>query len=46
MRVLLDARKLGHGGIGVYIDNLVHGLAAHGDVDLTLSVREAFDPEE
>ena len=46
MRVLLDARKLGHGGIGVYIDNLVHGLAAHGDVDLTLIVREAFDPEE
>lgn len=26
LRVLIDARKLGHGGIGVYIDNLISGI--------------------
>ena len=28
MRILIDARKLGDGGIGVYIENLIHGLSA------------------
>jgi glycosyltransferase involved in cell wall biosynthesis len=36
LRVLLDGRKLGDGGIGVYIDNTVRGLLQRGDVDLTL----------
>jgi glycosyltransferase involved in cell wall biosynthesis len=26
LRILIDARKLGHGGIGVYTDNLIRGL--------------------
>ena len=26
LKILLDARKLGHGGIGVYLENLVSGL--------------------
>jgi len=30
MRVLLDARKVQHGGIGVYISNLVAGMVEHG----------------
>lgn len=29
MRVLIDARKIGQGGIGVYIDNLVSGLVSN-----------------
>lgn len=36
LRVLFDGRKLGDGGIGVYIDNTVRGLLARGDVDLTI----------
>lgn len=36
LRVLLDGRKLGDGGIGVYIENTVRGLLERGDVDLTL----------
>lgn len=36
LRVLLDARKLGDGGIGVYLENLAAGLSLRGDVRLTL----------
>ncbi len=36
LRVLFDGRKLGDGGIGVYIENTVRGLLARRDVDLTL----------
>jgi len=39
MRALLDARKLGDGGIGVYIENLAHGLIEAGGVEVTLLVR-------
>lgn len=40
-RILIDGRKLGDGGIGVYISNLVEGLVALGDVRVTvLSRRE------
>lgn len=39
LRVLLDARKLGDGGIGVYIDNLIRGLLEIGGVRLTLIAR-------
>lgn len=39
LRVLLDARKLGDGGIGVYIDNVISGLLEIGGVRLTLIAR-------
>ncbi|MEY4700984.1 MAG: D-inositol 3-phosphate glycosyltransferase [Pseudomonadota bacterium] len=40
-RILIDGRKLGDGGIGVYISNLVEGLVALGDASVTvLSRRE------
>lgn len=35
LRVLLDARKLGHGGIGMYIENLINGFLELG-VELTV----------
>ncbi len=35
-KVLLDGRKLGDGGIGVYIDNLIQGYLAGGYVALTV----------
>ena len=38
LRVLLDARKLGDGGIGVYIENMIKGLLWTKAVDLTLLV--------
>ncbi len=41
LRLLVDARKLGDGGIGVYIENLVDGLLAlkdRGVIDLSLSL--------
>ena len=38
-RVLIDGRKLGDGGIGVYISNLVEGLVALGDVRVTVLSR-------
>jgi glycosyltransferase involved in cell wall biosynthesis len=38
-RVLIDARKLGDGGIGVYVENLIRGLAEVGAVQLTALVR-------
>lgn len=37
MRILIDIRKLGDGGIGVYIENLIDGLLASSD-DLELSL--------
>lgn len=36
LRILIDARKLGDGGIGVYIDHLVRGLVNRGDIDVTV----------
>ena len=36
VRLLLDARKLGDGGIGVYIENLIHGLLEIGGVEIAL----------
>lgn len=38
LRVLLDARKLGHGGIGVYIENIIHALIEHTNTKLSLIV--------
>ena len=35
-RVLIDGRKLGDGGIGVYISNLVEGLVALGGAHITV----------
>jgi glycosyltransferase involved in cell wall biosynthesis len=35
-KILLDARKLGDGGIGVYIENIVAGLLQVGGIDITL----------
>lgn len=35
-RVLIDGRKLGDGGIGVYISNLIEGLVALGGVRITV----------
>lgn len=40
-RLLLDGRKLGDGGIGVYIENTIQGLLARGDTRVTvISSRE------
>ncbi|MCO6431621.1 MAG: glycosyltransferase family 4 protein [Deltaproteobacteria bacterium] len=41
LRLLLDARKLGDGGIGVYIENLIAGLIESGEVELTAIVKPA-----
>lgn len=41
IRLLLDGRKLGHGGIGVYVENLIHGLQQIGGVSLTVIATEA-----
>lgn len=38
LKVLVDARKLGGGGIGVYIDNLITGLLSNGGVQPTVIV--------
>lgn len=40
VRVLLDARKLGHGGIGTHIEGLVDGLLTVPYVNLTLLVSD------
>lgn len=50
MQILLDARKLGDGGIGVYLQNLIGGLLAlrrNGEAvfDLSLLVGAAADRE-
>ncbi len=39
LRIVIDGRKLGDGGIGVYIDNLVRGLLEVGGVEVTLIAR-------
>ncbi len=44
VRVLLDARKVSDGGIGVYIQNLVRGFAEAGGVSLTLLVKPGERP--
>lgn len=36
IRLLLDGRKLGHGGIGVYIENVVQGLLGIGGVEISV----------
>lgn len=41
IRLLLDGRKLGDGGIGVYTENLLKGLIAVGGVDLSVIVRDS-----
>lgn len=41
LRVLIDARKTGDGGIGVYIDNLIHGLCSLPQVDVTVVTRDS-----
>lgn len=38
-RVLIDARKLGDGGIGVYVDNLIRGLCEIGGLEVTALVK-------
>ncbi len=38
-RILVDARKLGDGGIGVYVENLLRGLAEVGGLELTALVK-------
>ena len=45
IRVLLDARKISDGGIGVYTASVAAGLIASGEVDLTLLIAkpEALD---
>ena len=40
-KVLLDGRKLGDGGIGVYIDNLIRGFLEVGNVDLSVLTSQA-----
>lgn len=39
LRIVIDGRKLGDGGIGVYIDNLVRGLLEVGGAEVTLIAR-------
>ncbi len=36
LKILLDARKLHHGGIGVYISNLIAGLCHEAGTDITV----------
>lgn len=36
IRLLFDGRKIGDGGIGVYIDNTIRGLLALGDVEVAV----------
>ncbi|MEZ4754190.1 MAG: glycosyltransferase family 1 protein [Bdellovibrionota bacterium] len=38
LKVLLDARKIGDGGIGVYIENTARGLRQYTDIDPTLLI--------
>ena len=40
-RLLLDGRKLGDGGIGVYIDNTVQGLLERADTQITVIASQA-----
>lgn len=40
-RLLLDGRKLGDGGIGVYIDNTVQGLLERADTHITVIASQA-----
>lgn len=35
-RLLIDGRKLGHGGIGVYTENLIQGLLQRGGCSITV----------
>jgi glycosyltransferase involved in cell wall biosynthesis len=41
IRVLIDGRKIGDGGIGVYIENLVSGLCEIGGVQVSLIARSS-----
>ncbi len=43
-RLLLDARKLGHGGIGVYTRNIIEGILrfAKNDIALTILIRPDY----
>lgn len=46
LRLLLDGRKLGDGGIGVYTYNLILGLLEIGGVDITVLYRDPRCTEE
>ena len=39
VKVLLDARKLGHGGIGIYIKNILSGVCKTPDIRVTALVQ-------
>jgi len=39
LKVLIDARKSGHGGIGVYLGNLLSGLVVQPNLDISLLCR-------
>lgn len=42
-RVLIDARKLGDGGIGVYVENLIYGLSQVGGLELTVLIKPGVE---
>ena len=42
-RILIDARKLGDGGIGLYTDNLVSGLLQNGSCEISVVVRPEIE---
>lgn len=43
MRLLIDGRKLGDGGIGVYIENAIIGLLQLGGVEVTVIGSPSYD---
>lgn len=43
IRLLIDGRKLGDGGIGVYIENAIIGLLQSGGVDITVIGSPYYD---
>lgn len=43
VRVLLDARKLGDGGIGVYVEQILRGLLERRDVAVRAIVRKSLE---
>ena len=43
VRLLIDGRKLGDGGIGVYIENAIIGLLQLGGVEVTVIGSPNYD---
>lgn len=41
LKVLIDARKLGQGGIGVYLDNLISGLCEQSEIEISLIAQKS-----